>query len=69
MAIDQEAEVKRPELKRQVQEWAHLAQNPNVGPSVFVDQWSNQKGVDLIADIMPTSEGFIFVPNRLEKSC
>jgi alpha-1,3-glucan synthase len=54
VAIDQDAEAKRPELKRQAQEWAHLAQNPNADLFVFVGRWPKQKGVDyLIADIMP----------------
>ena len=58
--IDQDAEAKRPELKRQAQEWANLAQNPNADLFVFVGRWSKQKGVDLIADIMPSMWGFPF---------
>ena len=54
VAVDREAEAKRPENKRQAQEWAHIAQNPNSNLFVFVGRWSKQKGVDLIADIMPT---------------
>ena len=54
VAIDQEAEAKRPELKRQAQEWAGIAQNPRSDLLVFVGRWSKQKGVDLIADIMPS---------------
>jgi len=53
IAVDQEAESKRPEFKRQAQEWAGIAQNPNSDLFVFVGRWSKQKGVDLIADIMP----------------
>jgi alpha-1,3-glucan synthase len=53
VTIDQESEAKRPELKRQAQEWAHIAQNPKSDLFVFVGRWSKQKGVDLIADIMP----------------
>ena len=53
VAVDREAEAKRPEFKRQAQEWAHIAQNPNSNLFVFVGRWSKQKGVDLIADIMP----------------
>jgi len=53
VAIDQDAEAKRPELKRQAQEWAGIAQNPKSDLFVFVGRWSKQKGVDLIADIMP----------------
>ncbi|WVN90024.1 uncharacterized protein L203_105256 [Cryptococcus depauperatus CBS 7841] len=52
--IDQEAESKRPENKRQAQEWAGLKQDPNADLFVFVGRWSKQKGVDLIADVMPS---------------
>lgn len=52
--IDGEAESKRPEFKRQAQEWAGLAQNPDADLFVFVGRWSKQKGVDLIADVMPS---------------
>jgi alpha-1,3-glucan synthase len=51
--IDEEFERKRGELKRQAQEWAGLIQNPNAELLVFVGRWSMQKGVDLIADVMP----------------
>ena len=51
--IDREFEAGRAELKRQAQEWAGLAQNPAADLMVFVGRWSMQKGVDLIADIMP----------------
>ncbi|KAL1689446.1 glycoside hydrolase family 13 and glycosyltransferase family 5 protein [Schizophyllum commune] len=50
--IDQEAEAKRPENKRQAQEWAGIKQDPNANLFVFVGRWSKQKGVDLIADVM-----------------
>ena len=52
--VDQDAEAKRPEMKRQAQEWAGIAQDPNSDLFVFVGRWSKQKGVDLIADIMPS---------------
>ncbi|KAJ7219301.1 modular protein with glycoside hydrolase family 13 and glycosyltransferase family 5 domains, partial [Mycena pura] len=52
--IDQAAEAARPEMKRQAQEWAGIAQDPNSDLFVFVGRWSKQKGVDLIADIMPS---------------
>ncbi|KAF8212206.1 glycoside hydrolase family 13 and glycosyltransferase family 5 protein [Mycena galopus ATCC 62051] len=52
--IDQIAEAARPELKRQAQEWAGISQDPNSDLFVFVGRWSKQKGVDLIADIMPS---------------
>jgi len=54
VAIDQEAEAKRPDFKRQAQEWAGIAQDPRSDLFVFVGRWSKQKGVDLIADIMPS---------------
>lgn len=52
--IDEAAEAARPELKRQAQEWAGIKQDPNSDLFVFVGRWSKQKGVDLIADVMPT---------------
>ncbi|KAG8940827.1 Cell wall alpha-1,3-glucan synthase ags1 [Tulasnella sp. 424] len=52
--VDAAAEAQRPEHKRQAQEWAGIAQDPNADLFVFVGRWSKQKGVDLIADIMPT---------------
>ena len=51
--IDQAAEAARPELKRQAQEWAGIKQDPKADLFVFVGRWSKQKGVDLIADVMP----------------
>ena len=51
--VDQEFEAGRAKLKRQAQEWAGLEQNPAADLLVFVGRWSMQKGVDLIADIMP----------------
>ncbi|KAF8758339.1 glycoside hydrolase family 13 [Rhizoctonia solani] len=52
--IDQDAESKRPELKRQAQEWANIKQDPKADLFVFVGRWSKQKGVDVIADAMPS---------------
>jgi alpha-1,3-glucan synthase len=52
--IDQAAEAARPELKRQAQEWAGIKQDPKSDLFVFVGRWSKQKGVDLIADVMPS---------------
>ncbi|KAI0079915.1 glycoside hydrolase family 13 and glycosyltransferase family 5 protein [Panus rudis PR-1116 ss-1] len=52
--IDQVAESERPEHKRQAQEWAGLKQDPNADLFVFVGRWSKQKGVDVIADVMPS---------------
>ncbi|KAN0076355.1 putative alpha-1,3-glucan synthase [Elaphomyces granulatus] len=51
--IDPDFESGRVELKRQAQEWAGLEQNPDADLLVFVGRWSMQKGVDLIADVMP----------------
>jgi glycogen synthase len=52
--VDSKAEAARPELKRQAQVWANLKQNPDADLLVFVGRWSKQKGVDLIADVMPS---------------
>ncbi|OGM41244.1 hypothetical protein ABOM_010113 [Aspergillus bombycis] len=51
--VDPNYEASRGELKRQAQEWAGLDQNPDADLLVFVGRWSMQKGVDLIADVMP----------------
>ncbi|BEJ00050.1 hypothetical protein CcaverHIS631_0410920 [Cutaneotrichosporon cavernicola] len=52
--VDKDAEAQRPEHKRQAQEWAKLKQDPKADLFVFVGRWSKQKGVDLIADVMPS---------------
>jgi alpha-1,3-glucan synthase len=52
--IDEAAEALRPEHKRQAQEWAGIQQDPNADLFVFVGRWSKQKGVDLIADVLPS---------------
>ncbi|KAJ5645806.1 hypothetical protein N7490_002178 [Penicillium lividum] len=39
--------------KLQAQRWAGLSEDPNADLLVFVGRWSKQKGVDLIADVMP----------------
>ncbi|KAF8550287.1 glycoside hydrolase family 13/glycosyltransferase family 5 protein [Imleria badia] len=52
--VDQAVEAQRPELKRQAQEWAGIKQDPNADLFVFVGRWSKQKGVDVIADVMPS---------------
>lgn len=51
--VDADFENRRGDLKRQAQEWAGLEQNPDADLLVFVGRWSMQKGVDLIADVMP----------------
>ncbi|CAL5869705.1 uncharacterized protein PFLUO_LOCUS3935 [Penicillium psychrofluorescens] len=53
ISIDNEYETSRAELRRQAQEWAGLEQIPNADLLVFVGRWSMQKGIDLIADVMP----------------
>lgn len=53
ISVDSEYEIRRAELKRQAQEWAGLNQIPNADLLVFVGRWSMQKGIDLIADVMP----------------
>lgn len=53
ISVDSAFELSRKELKRQAQEWAGLEQNPNADLLVFVGRWSMQKGIDLIADVMP----------------
>ncbi|KAF9535312.1 modular protein with glycoside hydrolase family 13 and glycosyltransferase family 5 domains [Crepidotus variabilis] len=52
--VDQASEAARPEFKRQAQEWAGIKQDPDSDLFVFVGRWSKQKGVDLIADVMPS---------------
>jgi alpha-1,3-glucan synthase len=51
--INEEFENGRADLKRQAQEWAGLIQDPHADLLVFVGRWSMQKGIDLIADVMP----------------
>ncbi|KAL4897915.1 hypothetical protein BDV59DRAFT_198175 [Aspergillus ambiguus] len=53
IAVDANYEASRGELRRQAQQWAGLEENPNAELLVFVGRWSMQKGVDLIADVMP----------------
>ncbi|KAF5383371.1 hypothetical protein D9757_008431 [Collybiopsis confluens] len=50
---DHKADAARPELKRQAQEWAGIDEDPDSNLFVFVGRWSKQKGIDLIADVMP----------------
>lgn len=52
--VDPVFEAERPGLKRQAQEWANLELNPDADLFVFVGRWSQQKGVDLIADVFPS---------------
>lgn len=52
--IDEELEAAKPDLKRQAQDWAKLKQDPKAELFVFVGRWSQQKGIDLIADVFPS---------------
>jgi len=52
--VDEEMEAAKPALKLQAQEWAGLKQDPKADLFVFVGRWSQQKGVDSIADIFPS---------------
>jgi alpha-1,3-glucan synthase len=54
ITVNAEFEAKRPDLKRQAQEWAGLTQDAEAELFVFVGRWSMQKGVDLIADVFPS---------------
>lgn len=51
---NEEFEANRKNLKRDAQEWAGLKVDPTSDLLVFVGRWSMQKGIDLIADIVPT---------------
>ncbi|KAJ5363053.1 3-isopropylmalate dehydratase [Penicillium brevicompactum] len=51
--IDSALEIGRAELKRLAQEWAGLKQRADADLLVFVGRWSMQKGIDLIADVLP----------------
>lgn len=53
VAVDEDFEAGRGDLKRQAQEWANLKTDPEAELFVFVGRWSHQKGVDLIADVFP----------------
>ncbi|KAH0360816.1 putative alpha 1,3 glucan synthase, partial [Aureobasidium melanogenum] len=51
--VDPAYEASRGELRKQAQEWAGLEVDPTAQLFIFVGRWSNQKGVDLIADVFP----------------
>jgi alpha-1,3-glucan synthase len=51
--VDPSFESSRGALRKQAQEWAGLDIDPAAELFVFVGRWSNQKGVDLIADVFP----------------
>ena len=52
--VNVEFEAKRAGLRMEAQKWAGLKIDPSAELFVFVGRWSQQKGVDLIADIFPT---------------
>ncbi|KAF1954873.1 hypothetical protein CC80DRAFT_526600 [Byssothecium circinans] len=54
VAVDPETEAGRGLLRTQAQEWAGLQVDPDAELFVFVGRWSQQKGVDLIADVFPS---------------
>ncbi|KAF2641815.1 alpha-1,3-glucan synthase [Massarina eburnea CBS 473.64] len=54
IAVDAETEAGRGLLRTQAQEWAGLQVDPEAELFVFVGRWSQQKGVDLIADVFPS---------------
>jgi len=47
-------QTKRRENKLKAQEWAGLKVDPDAELFIFAGRWSEQKGIDLIADIFPT---------------
>ena len=51
--VNPDTEAQRGDLRRQAQRWAGLDINPNADLLVFVGRWSMQKGIDLIADVIP----------------
>jgi alpha-1,3-glucan synthase len=52
--VDAAYEAGRGAFRVQAQEWAGLEIDPDAQLFVFVGRWSEQKGVDLIADIFPS---------------
>jgi alpha-1,3-glucan synthase len=52
--VDKAYEAGRGAFRMQAQEWAGLEVDPEAQLFVFVGRWSEQKGVDLIADIFPS---------------
>ncbi|KAI4941950.1 hypothetical protein J4E91_010500 [Alternaria rosae] len=53
IVVDPAYEASRGDLRIQAQQWAGLEEDPHAELFVFVGRWSNQKGVDLIADVFP----------------
>lgn len=54
ITVDPKYEASRADLRKQAQEWAGLNVDPKAELFTFVGRWSNQKGVDLIADVFPS---------------
>ncbi len=52
--VDKDWEAQRGQFRVQAQEWAGLEIDAEAQLFVFVGRWSEQKGVDLIADIFPS---------------
>lgn len=51
--VDSAVEASRGALRVQAQRWAGLNVDPKAELFVFVGRWSQQKGIDLIADVFP----------------
>jgi alpha-1,3-glucan synthase len=54
VVVDKAYEAGRGAFRAQAQEWAGLEIDPEAELFVFVGRWSEQKGVDLIADVFPS---------------
>ena len=54
VSVDPNYEAQRGRLRMQAQIWADLKVDPTADLFVFVGRWSEQKGIDLIADIFPS---------------
>lgn len=52
--IDEKLEQDKPGMKLEAQKWAGLTEDPKADLFVFVGRWSQQKGVDSIADVFPS---------------
>ena len=52
--VDKEWEASRGQMREQAQRWAGLNVDADAELFVFVGRWSYQKGIDLIADVMPS---------------
>jgi alpha-1,3-glucan synthase len=59
--VNENEEAQRPGFKRQAQKWAGIKQDPSSDLLVFVGRWSKQKGIDLIADVLPSLSVIPFI--------